>query len=825
LQLFDPGDYTQAMIQRRDILVVSDRVNAKRLHEVLASIDVVAELVGVSRLPSARAGDDRLRLEEAPVSVAAAPHGPSLRTSGLPTSSSPTLANTIVIPADPPGSLELWIASTVARRLRRVPDADACGRAAVEDVLNAGRWLHPDAAALADEETQGVLVVKPSVGATPAFIRDIVERAAECGYAVVEARAVAAAEVRDRGLARAHYHSHCAFAERGGLSPAERAALLRIYGTSEFEGLYGRPAAAVPVVPVERFLAESGTPREIIQDWSDTSTAARGLDSGALDGPNELGDDKYVNLFTDPRWTAGGAVFLINPHMPSVLAWWESSPSPRVALLLARKSAHALSWTRLREEFCGASDGARARPGSIRRDGLEGVLPVPVEPGEAVDRTRNVIHLSNGPIEVLRETALWFERPVHEQSAARPLMAATGLDAKALLERSLLAVDGTVRPFTGATAGLTVLETVARINRGRVLPAEALICTPATSRRIDAAHAMVPALLADAPVKAVLVTASTARNRASHDSDVDLVVVADPMEHRIERRRAGPFLLECEWMDGERVRWVAAGGGRRDLKGLREASRLAHAIAVYDPDGLAVELEAASREIVPSHEEVDGRLIPAVEALDALIESSAEPGFFQWEILRGILDTFAVVLLLLHPIRYQKPKWVIADLREIGREELAEMLLRGYASTDDAVAAGRTLGAVEELLGRIAAAHDLPTFDAILAHGFVEQFPGWSYACRTLADAGSLLQDGERAAADYCGKFAARIGLRLDADLLADPGAAQAVGTEAPQSRGSAYRSLFSIDLVVAPPTDDDLELCATWAQHVTDARERVLGA
>lgn len=714
---------------------------------------------------------------------------------------------------------DLELASREARRRRRIADADAWIAAGIEEVVHTGRWVHPRAANLGDGSVRGVLVVKPSVRPAAAFVAEIVARAAECGYAVVEARAVAADEVRDRGLARAHYQSHCAFAERGGLSPAERAALLRIYGTEEFERRFGRRAASLAVLPVERFLRESGTPRATIREWSDASTAEWGLDSGALDGPNELADDKYVNLYQHRRWTGDEAVFLINPHMPSVLGWWEESSSLRVALLLARAAAEALSWRRFRDEFCGASDGARALPGSIRRDGLEGVLEVPVEPGETVDRTRNIIHLSNGPIEAIRETALWFERPVDEQPLARRLMDAGGVSGEALMQRAMLAVDGAVRPLSGATAGLDVDETAALLRRGRLLDADEVDCTPPTRRRIDAAHAHVATLRSAVEVRAVLVTASTARNRASRDSDVDLAVVtAEPTAPRIERHAAGDLLLECEWMDVERARRVAGCEGPLDLKGLRESSRLGLAVAVFDPDDLLADLARAARGVVPPHEMVDQRLAGALEALAELIEAEAQPGFVQWEMLRGILDALAVTLLTLHPVRYQKPKWVIADLREIGCGGLADLLLRAYGAAQDQDLAAATMKRTRGLLDDIAAARALPDVAAIGERGFAYEYPDWSFACRTLLDAESLAADGASASADYCAKFAARLALRFDSDRRVALGEPPAAGF----AHDVAYRRLFSREPDIEPPADADLEACSAWVERGVGTREHV---
>src|SRR5688572_24753903 len=82
-----------------------------------------------------------------------------------------------------------WVASVAIRYLRRVPDADECVASDVESVLSRGDWVRRDADLPADEG-YGVLVLKPGIRATAAFVRELEERAGECGYGVVEARIV-----------------------------------------------------------------------------------------------------------------------------------------------------------------------------------------------------------------------------------------------------------------------------------------------------------------------------------------------------------------------------------------------------------------------------------------------------------------------------------------------------------------------------------------------------------------------------------------------------------------------------------------------------------
>jgi hypothetical protein len=274
-------------------------------------------------------------------------------------------------------------------------------------------------------------------------------------------------------------------------------------------------------------------------------------------------------------------------------------------------------------------------------------------------------------------------------------------------------------------------------------------------------------------------------------------------------------------MDEARARSVAAGGGRRDLKGLRESSRLACAVPMLDPVGLAAELKAIASDVLPSPGEFDERLTRAVLAFDKLVSSANEPGFVQWETLREIQDALAVSLLSLHPLRYQKPKWVVADLDEIGRNDLAAALLRSYASDGKADLTSRTLQGVENIFASIAGEYELPSVEAVLAHGFVEALPGWSYACRTFADATSLLAEGATGAADFTAKFSARRALSIETELSnashdADP------ETKSTHRRLKMYRRLFSSDAEVPPPTDEDLEVCGAWIGRVMEARGRL---
>ena len=592
---------------------------------------------------------------------------------------------------------------------------------------------------------------------------------------------------------------HFQIAQAGGLTAAERLRLLEIYDRPEFQERWGCSPINVAVVPVVRFLQESGAPVELINHWSETSTNTRGLDSGAVDGPNEVGDDKYVNAFRHDVYTHDEPVFLLNPHMSSVTSWWEKARSPIVALLLKAASGHALSWARMRREFCGGSDPALALPGSLRRDCYERQLPLQWEDGQVMDRTHNAVHLSNGPVEAMREVVIWFGRRPEETATGRALAGVAGW--RELMECSYVETWGQTLGLTAATNGMSLAELRALVERGHLLRAEEQAGGESTHSRVDVAWKEARRLRRDPRVRAVVATGSVARNRASADSDLDLLIVSSHSgeSRRIERRMCDGIVVECEWMSHVEARRVAA-AGTGDLKALREASRLGLGLPVWDPDRLGVEYERLARAARPDQDDVRERLTGAFETLNALIQNPTLQTERQWEGVRAVYDNLAVVLLSLHPVRYHKPKWVVRDLIEIGHEKLAGELLRAYCVSDRSRAAAlASADSALRFLEQLATALSLPGYETAIAQGLTDTHPGYSYACRCLADARSLAADGAFLAAQYAAKFAARLGLSLD-----DAGARSQL-----QLR---YVALFGPDQA-EPPGEALLTKCAECAE------------
>ena len=98
----------------------------------------------------------------------------------------------------------------------------------------------------------------------------------------------------------------------------------------------------------------------------------------------------------------GTAVGVINGFHPAQLRHFYQSSAPIVAFTLVTRSP----WAALRSEMVGATDPAKAVPGSMRRHFND--APGPFHLAD-VDTARNAVHLSAGPIEGAAEIRRYFQ--------------------------------------------------------------------------------------------------------------------------------------------------------------------------------------------------------------------------------------------------------------------------------------------------------------------------------------------------------------------------------------------------------------------------------
>ncbi|TVZ84920.1 nucleoside-diphosphate kinase [Streptomyces sp. BK340] len=662
--------------------------------------------------------------------------------------SGPDLA--LTIPSRLPCDATWWAAAMLRRSLRRVPDAEACASPWLESLLLSGRWRHPHAA-YDQPGADGVLLFKPGMTVTASALRELADRLAECGYRADQAKVLPGQEIIDSGAATAHYHPHTELARRGTLTAEERITLLRVYDRPEFQARFGTRPHDLDVVPAYRLLAEGRLTPGQLEKWSTASAELRGLDSGAVDGPNEIGDCLSVNVFQDPDFNGGEPVIVVNPHMPGVLAQLEHPENSTVAVLVSAVGRQALSWKRVSQEFCGVTDPAQALPGSLRGDALAGLFPLRGTTGEPVHRTNNGIHLSNGVAEAMHDTLTWFGVPPEQTSPGRRLRKA-GTDPAAVLTHPFLELAGRRRAVATLTGGLEAERAARALQAGRRCEVDDFPGTADSVRRIDVAWQLAVSLGRAPGTAAVLVTGSVGRNRACPDSDLNLLVVhsagslADG-RHRPRFIRNGVEVL-VEYLSLDEAEWLTA-AQHPSLSSANLFPTVLHRLGLaaqftglplLDNQGQARRLaDRAAQQSVP----------PALLAahLDRVLRAVRNPrrgGRPGWSGIRSAAFALTVAALANQPVRYHKPKWVPADLRTIGRLDLWEVLCEAWQVAESSEAG------VRATLRKAAS-------------------PGTDH--RTLADAHALLAAGRLADALFCGRFAAGAALRRQdhAGLAATP--------------------------------------------------------
>ena len=260
------------------------------------------------------------------------------------------------------------------------------------------------------------------------------------------------------------------------------------------------------------------------------------------------------------------------------------------------------------------------------------------------------------------------------------------------------------------------------------------------------------------PLVAALVVGSTALRRSSARADLDVVLVTEAP--------TGPDRFSSQVIEDVRVE-VERLGRRRALActegdgwvwELREAARLGCGVAVFDPTGFAAELAERSAAMAPRRARVEATLRDVYLSLVALGRGDGD-GSHRADALRGCLDNLALLALLEHPRRYQKPKWALADLLHAGEDALVDAILAAYEIDDgDATAAVAGAG---EVIARAYEIAGVPAHDELLAMGHAPHVAEASYVSRCLDDAEDLESSGRFAEARYVALFAARLAAGL----------------------------------------------------------------
>lgn len=282
---------------------------------------------------------------------------------------------------------------------------------------------------------------------------------------------------------------------------------------------------------------------------------------------------------------------------------------------------------------------------------------------------------------------------------------------------------------------------------------------PATRTRLNLARNISCSLEQDPKVLAVIATGSVARNRCFRNSDLDLTVItADQgIRRSVTSEKREGVTIDIEWLTQRRALLIVK-GGKRDLQSLREASRLGLGLFLLDRDSFEANFRSLALNLLPDRAMIEQRMTAlSVLLADATSKRSTLPEV-RWELFRALVDNLAFVLLLMHPFRYQKPKWVMADLRDAGYHSLNRLMQKAYrVGSGSSGASRRSLELSRQFIETVGQSLKVPALESMLQRGFTRKYAAWSYICRTWEDAGSLFEEKAFVEAGFTAKFAVRM--------------------------------------------------------------------
>lgn len=297
------------------------------------------------------------------------------------------------------------------------------------------------------------------------------------------------------------------------------------------------------------------------------------------------------------------------------------------------------------------------------------------------------------------------------------------------------------------------------------------VLRPATLTRLNLARNISRSLEQDLSVIAVIATGSVARNRCSSTSDLDLTVITSDrgMRRSVTSESMKKVAIDIEWLTKRRAVSIMKGGSR-DLKGLREASRLGLGIFLLDRESVQSSFRVLAFNLLPEKHVIDQRMAALMAILKKCSSQRPSSPEVQWEWCRALVDNLAFVLLMLHPFRYHKPKWVMADLRDAGHHSLSSLLRKAYRiGSDSSNTSCRSIELSRQFIEGMGQLMQTPSIEHMLKEGFTRKYAAWSYLCRTWEDAESLFQDQAFGEANFTAKFAVRMTFPLYLEKFGSP--------------------------------------------------------
>ena len=194
------------------------------------------------------------------------------------------------------------------------------------------------------------------------------------------------------------------------LTPEEQEKVKKIYGTTDFRYLFGheltfgKDRGSIKSAMNIKDAHGQKISNEIITCLWETGRDLRYFRNEKANGLNKIGRHKSVFPVTIAGVNDDLPFLLLNGFYPSLQNLFTSEGHYTVAVQIQGTR----SWEDLRKKFLGQdSDPWGCELGSIRRDAIEGILPLPKD--IEVNGQKNIAHMGQNPLESLWDMHIWFD--------------------------------------------------------------------------------------------------------------------------------------------------------------------------------------------------------------------------------------------------------------------------------------------------------------------------------------------------------------------------------------------------------------------------------
>lgn len=284
-------------------------------------------------------------------------------------------------------------------------------------------------------------------------------------------------------------------------------------------------------------------------------------------------------------------------------------------------------------------------------------------------------------------------------------------------------------------------------------PGEKPVLSASSLTKRECAYQVTRALLSNKNAELILLTGSVARGIETNDSDVDLALFTnETSESFIQTHQIHGTLVE---VDVYAINRVAKGPSTPllSLQDLREVGRFSTGEVLFSRWEHLAQARASWLRALLHPDEVIRLLALSSTYLDPIHLKSYNSFTARVWMLQGAAAALATLALCLFPFRFQKPKWVIHDLKEAKLSHLLENIRTLYF--------GRKLDAesTEELLGiikkQLLAGLQLGGLPPLALSATRNDH--YYYLYRTFCDAISLRNDGDFEGSVYTAMYAIRL--------------------------------------------------------------------